>query len=1775
MENSGEAVDDQGSGWFQVKKKHRSSSKFSLHSSAAGFSGKNGSSCHITQPSSSEKNRNLCGKHVSHHSKGGPNSSINGCSNSANSSSVSNQDENRVFLPHKLLVIQHGEDSGCSQLSPVSITNSNAKVCDTQKMLLKDKPDVPKIKWGDLEDDLLILHGENNSQVVKKFVGEGNNNLVDRMHENNCHFVSHVSSSSNLQENRLVASSVNVDISPDQTFPFTNKEDLHGKNSKDVSETSSQDVEVPSTDGRMVVPNYPQNCKEKITENSKTTEDDFSCSTLPSGGDSVREMKLNVPAGLSELHELKISELTVMSTNSTIIPLDSELLLTGSAAPDISELPVGNGNSGTVMIPLDSELLPPEKTNLEISTEAVTNSHSTTAVIANDNESLASEKYVPEISGEVAVTASVDDPQGPPDVALHNELFKVHRTGFLGECDTGESKERFRERLWCFLFENLNRAVDELYLLCELECDVGQMKEAILVLEEAASDFKELTKRVQEFENVKRSSPQSIDVKCLKCEHHRPHAMSWEVRRMTTSSQRAEILSSSLEAFKKIQQERANMLAANNAKIMGLECSNSHNVSVDHLNKSAGKSDVIHSAKDSVMKSRKQSGGSYSTQGNLNDKKQNIDLGRFNKVNFVKNVNDAPRNVSSSSANSSMLLFRDKSPSGFVKGKQETEADMLLHKKDKTFSETAIEKNLKSAENTTKKQIPLSEKDKERRNSSSRKSMDAWKERRNWEDILSSPFCVSSRLSNSPGISRKSAERARILHAKLMSPDKKKKTAFDLKREAEEKHARAMRIRSELENERVQKLQRTSEKLNRVNEWQAVRTMKLREGMYARHQRGESRHEAFLAQVVRRAGDESSKVNEVRFITSLNEENKKLMLRQKLHDSELRRAEKLQVIKTKQKEDMAREEAVLERRKLIEAEKLQRLAETQRKKEEAQVRREEERKASNAAREARAIIQLRRREERAKAQQEEAELLAQKLAERLSESEQRRKFYLEQIRERASMDFRDQSSPLMRRSMYKEGQGRTTPTNSSEDYQVNNVAGEGSSTLAAGKALLQHSMKRRIKKIRQRLMALRYEFTEPLASSENTSIGYRMAVGTARAKFGRWLQELQRLRQARKKGAASIGLITAEMIKFVEGKDPELQASRQAGLLDFIAAALPASHTSNPETCQVTIHLLKLLRVVLSATANRSYFLSQNLLPPIIPMLSAALENYIKIAASLNVPGSTNLQSSKTSVENFESISEVLDNFLWTVGTVIGHASSDEQQVQMQDGLLELLIAYQVIHRLRDLFALYDRPQVEGSPFPSSILLSIHLLVALTYRPGTNSSINWESSPVKTVLRFENQEAKPVENADCQYSSAVMTSEDYRPPLFVLNCSTVVSPLNVSDDIQIDESCNINEIKESVSLSKDGEQKPHSSVELKIANTNTRDGQDEAQKNLIEEKDAKQFVSDCAEHKNNVMLNLKEPVAFLLSAISETGLVSLPSLLTAVLLQANNRLTSEQGSYILPSNFEEVATGVLKVLNNLALLDIVFMQRMLARPDLKMEFFHLMSFLLSHCTSKWKVANDQVGFLLLECLSLLGYFALFHSENQAVLRWGKSPTILHKICDLPFVFFSDTELIPVLAGALVAACYGCEQNKCVVQQELSMDMLVSLLRSCRNVSPAMRSNPIVENLPTEDANESNQQIYELKKSSQGDILQRSNRYNSRSMRVSMGKAGTFGNSIRGGKMRSQRDGKTTKTSEEMALKHNPVAPQTSMMLHCRFPSSFMDRAEQFFTAGMTNVADEV
>lgn len=362
----------------------------------------------------------------------------------------------------------------------------------------------------------------------------------------------------------------------------------------------------------------------------------------------------------------------------------------------------------------------------------------------------------------------------------------------------------------------------------------------------------------------------------------------------------------------------------------------------------------------------------------------------------------------------------------------------------------------------------------------------------------------------------------------------------------------------------------------------------------------------------------------------------------------------------------------------------------------------------------------------------------------------------------------------------------------------------------------------------------------------------------------------------------------------MEGKDPELQASRQAGLLDFIASALPASHTSKPEACLVTLHLLKLLKVVLSAPANRSYFIALNLLPPIIPMLSAALENYIKIAASLSTPGNVSLPSTKTSVENFESISEILINFLWTVTAIFGHISLEARQLQMRDGLLELLISYQVIHRLRDLFALHDRPQMEGSAFPAPIVLSIHLLMVLTSRPGKLSYIDWESSPVATEQEISSEGVKFTNSV---VSVAKNSRLDYNP-LLVINSGSVMPLPDVPEDRPLDEISKVDRNEDLFSLGMGCElEHDRSSVKLKNNDVEKIANLDESKKNqnddvvtsVVPQKDEKHTAQ-----KNEKESNLAQPVVFLLSSVSETGLVSLPSLLTAVLLQANNRSSSEQ-----------------------------------------------------------------------------------------------------------------------------------------------------------------------------------------------------------------------------------------------------------------------------------------
>lgn len=297
-------------------------------------------------------------------------------------------------------------------------------------------------------------------------------------------------------------------------------------------------------------------------------------------------------------------------------------------------------------------------------------------------------------------------------------------------------------------------------------------------------------------------------------------------------------------------------------------------------------------------------------------------------------------------------------------------------------------------------------------------------------------------------------------------------------------------------------------------------------------------------------------------------------------------------------------------------------------------------------------------------------------------------------------------------------------------------------------------------------------------------------------------------------------------------------------------------------------------------------------------MLAAALENYIKMAASSNIPGATNFVPNKTSTGNLESVSEIVDGFLWTVAAIIGHVGCNSYQLQMQYGLIELVIAYQIIHRLRDLFALYDRPQVEGSPFPSSILLGINLLAVMTSKFRESSSIIWDSFPIDVMQGNKLGMAKLSESADLRFTSCE-SSVDSRTLLPTTGSLPTDLP-DVPEGKPVDGFSNIHGTTSGTLICGDFQDVEHIASKIQtvdVLNELLRAPTEDKHQFSVSQKDRNNSVSNSDERNAGHAANSKQPVTFLLSTMSETGLVCLPSMLTAVLLQANNRLSTDQVEY--------------------------------------------------------------------------------------------------------------------------------------------------------------------------------------------------------------------------------------------------------------------------------------
>nr|XP_056721957.1 S phase cyclin A-associated protein in the endoplasmic reticulum [Euleptes europaea] len=197
----------------------------------------------------------------------------------------------------------------------------------------------------------------------------------------------------------------------------------------------------------------------------------------------------------------------------------------------------------------------------------------------------------------------------------------------------------------------------------------------------------------------------------------------------------------------------------------------------------------------------------------------------------------------------------------------------------------------------------------------------------------------------------------------------------------------------------------------------------------------------------------------------------------------------------------------------------------------------------------------------------------------------------------------------------------------------------------------------------------------------------------------------------------------------------------------------------------------------------------------------------------------------------------------------------------------------------------------------------------------------------------------------------------------------------------------------------------------------------------------------------------QDPTGFA-AALEATDLVGVLHMLYCILFHgtiADAGAASPKESY--SENTAQVALHSLRLFNSFAVLDLPAFQSIVGAEGLSLAFRHIVSSLLWHCS------QHTCEGLLHEVIVCVGYFTVNHPDNQVIVQSGRHPTVLQKLCQLPFQYFSDPRLIKVLFPTLIAACYNNPQNKIILEQEMSCVLLATFIQDFTQNSSQTDNQP--------------------------------------------------------------------------------------------------------------------
>ena len=186
---------------------------------------------------------------------------------------------------------------------------------------------------------------------------------------------------------------------------------------------------------------------------------------------------------------------------------------------------------------------------------------------------------------------------------------------------------------------------------------------------------------------------------------------------------------------------------------------------------------------------------------------------------------------------------------------------------------------------------------------------------------------------------------------RLMSPPITKQTLSPA--ELSRKQAKAQELRESFLMLKAEKLRSKADKIQAVKERKLEHSRQLMESIEEKQVKAEKLRESHIRSIQNKAKEENAKRDEITFITNMSLENKKMEVIQRYQETEARLHELGEERQRKLGEVAAMQEAALERRRQHESERLAKLAREEDRKREMELKKEEERKLIEARRLAR------------------------------------------------------------------------------------------------------------------------------------------------------------------------------------------------------------------------------------------------------------------------------------------------------------------------------------------------------------------------------------------------------------------------------------------------------------------------------------------------------------------------------------------------------------------------------------------------------------------------------------------------------------------------------------------------------------------------------------------------------------------------------------------------------------------------------------------------------